>query len=71
VVTLRIFVGRAELYRRDTTLEGLSASIDALASSMRALAGRQCVVAVATAGNLSQVLGRISGQKNGVGDGMA
>jgi hypothetical protein len=57
-VTLRIFVGRAEAYRRDTTLEGLSASIDALASSMIALEPRGRVVAIAESGSLAYVLGR-------------
>jgi hypothetical protein len=61
VVTLRIFVGRAELYRRDTTLEGLSALIEALANSMIALAPQGRVVAVAESGSLAYVLGRTGG----------
>ena len=60
-MTLRIFVGCAELYRRDTTLEGLSASIDALASSMIALEPRGRVVAIAESGSLAYVLGRTGG----------
>ena len=95
VVTLRIFVGRAgaarlmagelryvEAYRRDTTLEVLSSSIDALASSMHALEA-QClrqgerqgrIVAVAEHGNVCQVLGRTGGlplQPGGHSNGMA
>jgi len=61
VVTLRIFVGRAEAYRRDITLEGLSASIDALASAMIALEPRGRVVAIAESGSLAYVLGRTGG----------
>ena len=60
-MTLRIFVGRAEAYRRDITLEGLSASIDALASAMIALEPRGRVVAIAESGSLAYVLGRTGG----------
>jgi len=86
-VTLRIFVGRAsaarlmagelryvEAYRRATTLAALSSSLDALAASMRALEPQGRIVAVATCGNLSQVLGRTGGlplQPGGHSNGMA
>jgi hypothetical protein len=70
MITLRIFVGRAELYRRDTTIEQLGRSLDALAVSMRALEARGRVVAVAECGNLCQVLGRTGGP-TGHFDGMA
>ena len=56
-MTLRIFVGRVEAYRRDTTLEALSSSLDALAASMRALEPQGRIVAVAEHGNVCQVLG--------------